>query len=190
MGDAGIDKLIAGLDRSACASGRLSEITTTTRTNSATLAQDMLSDAQLMSSSPSRFPSSPSPSTGRYLPLSSSPLAPTKSSSPFARNQARRRSQYQSRVANTPKIGRPAFSPYTASSGSVIHGFSFAEDPQKAFLRERFKAQCFQRAVDARERVVRGRRWKKGEPSSDGLEMECEGMDEEGDEDVMQDEVR
>jgi hypothetical protein len=70
------------------------------------------------------------------------------------------------------------------------------EEPQKAFLRERFKARCFERAKKDRERA---RRRVSGSRSSDGsisggssdgdAEMESEG--EEDDEDtVMQDEVR
>lgn len=67
------------------------------------------------------------------------------------------------------------------------------EPPHKAFLRERFKARCLERAVKARERAIRGKRLKS-EVSSDGFDfdegMDCDEEDEdEVDEDIMKDEV-
>ena len=63
-----------------------------------------------------------------------------------------------------------------------------AADPQKAFLRSRFKARCLERAVKARERAVSAKRKPAlSEPSSDDYQMDD---DEEDDEYIMQDEVR
>jgi hypothetical protein len=70
------------------------------------------------------------------------------------------------------------------------------EEPQKAFLRERFKARCFERAKKDRERArrrVHGSRSSDGSASggsSDGdAEMDSEG-EEEDEDSMMQDEVR
>jgi hypothetical protein len=62
------------------------------------------------------------------------------------------------------------------------------EDPQKSFLREKFKARCFERALRAREKAIRGKRYAS-EISSDGFD-ETMDDDEEDDDAIMQDEVR
>jgi hypothetical protein len=72
-----------------------------------------------------------------------------------------------------------------------IGGNSAGEEPQKAFLRERFRARCLERAARARAKKIKGKRFVgESEGSSDGYDetMDCEN--EEGDEDMMQDEVR
>jgi len=71
-------------------------------------------------------------------------------------------------------------------------GILAGEEPQKAFLRERFKARCFERAARARAKAIRGKRYAGGsEASSDGYDevMDYENEQESGD-DVMEDEVR
>jgi len=68
------------------------------------------------------------------------------------------------------------------------------EEPQKAFLRERFKARCFERAKKDREiarRRVSSSRSSDGSVSGGSSDAEMEFEDEEEDEDTaMQDEVR
>lgn len=66
------------------------------------------------------------------------------------------------------------------------------EEPQKSFLRERFKARCFERVKKDREKARR-----KASGSSDGGSSDADGDfdmddDEESDTDdsLMQDEVR
>lgn len=64
-----------------------------------------------------------------------------------------------------------------------------AEDSQKAFLREKFKARCFERAARAREKAIRGKRYVS-EASSDGFDDAMDDDDEEeDDDDIMQDEL-
>jgi hypothetical protein len=65
------------------------------------------------------------------------------------------------------------------------------ETPQKAFLRERFKAKCIERAQRSRERVVKGKRFAGSDTSSDGFDemMDCVEDEDDDDDDVMQDEV-
>ncbi|KAG6815116.1 hypothetical protein H0H93_010898, partial [Arthromyces matolae] len=78
-----------------------------------------------------------------------------------------------------------------SSGGSVFTSSSSGPpplDPQKAFLRDRFKARCFERAVKARNKAVKGRRYVS-EPSSDGFDEVMEDDDDEEDDDtVMADE--
>jgi hypothetical protein len=146
-----------------------------------------MATAGVQSSSPLHFPSSPSPAYRNltHQPLNSSPLASPELSSPVALAQ-RRRSSYKSRVPSTPTPSR-IFTNHSLSSGST----KTVEDPQREFLRERFKARCFERAVKAREAAVRKRRWSESEASSDGVDINCEDDDmEDDDETVMQDEVR
>ncbi|EGO03338.1 hypothetical protein SERLA73DRAFT_174788 [Serpula lacrymans var. lacrymans S7.3] len=121
----------------------------------------------MQSSSPvSNYPSTPSRSSYysslSYQPINSSPLASPSLKSSLVSAQARRRSQYK---PTTP------------------------EDPQRSFLRERFKVRCFERAQRQRERVVQGKR-RSSDASSDLLDeggMDCE--EEEEDDMVMQDEL-
>jgi hypothetical protein len=153
-----------------------------------------------------QFPSTPLPHTRYpvlghgYQPLNSSPLAsspsPTKSS-PAVAAQARRRLQFKARTPSTPVASSsrsfPSARSITSSGGSVFRGgvaSTSVEDPQKAFLREKFKARCFERAARAREKAIRGKRYAS-EASSDGFDDAMDDDDdEEDDDDIMQDEVR
>ena len=62
------------------------------------------------------------------------------------------------------------------------------EDPQKSFLREKFKARCLERAVRAREKAIRGKRYASN-ASSDYFDDAMDDDEEEDDDDIMQDEV-
>ncbi|KAG6877648.1 hypothetical protein C0992_009592 [Termitomyces sp. T32_za158] len=142
-----------------------------------------------------------------YRPLNSSPLAckhraHTPSSPDASPIAARRRLQFKSR-ARTP-LPLPPPLPSSSSSRARPRGvFSsggsvFEDDPvpaldaQKSFLREKFKARCFERAVRARERAVRGKRYLS-EPSSDfdeAMDGGGEGEEEEEDDEaIMADEL-
>lgn len=149
----------------------------------------------MQSSSPTSFihdPSTPEPLTRRYpslsiptrthQPINSSPLAESPRSSPIVLAQ-RRRSSYKTPFA--PLIN-------ASTSGS-------SEDPQKAFLRERFKAKCIERAKRDRDRALR-RRDSRGSLSGgssdvdDGADVEPKDVDMDDDADdeesFLQDEVR
>lgn len=63
-----------------------------------------------------------------------------------------------------------------------------AEDPQKAFLREKFKVRCFERAARARAKAIRGKRYQS-EASSDGFDEVMDDDDEEDDDAIMHDEL-
>ncbi|KAF9558560.1 hypothetical protein CPC08DRAFT_751378 [Agrocybe pediades] len=85
----------------------------------------------------------------------------------------------------------------TSSSSSLSLSLSSpggaggSADTQKTLLRDRLKARCLERAVKAREKAVKGRRGTTGSEAnlnSDDVEMEVE-EEEEGDEDIMQDEL-
>src|ERR1700691_4472267 len=145
---------------------------------------------QSLSPTPLNHPSTPashrrypSLSIQTYQPIHSSPLAESPRSSPVISAQ-RRRSSYKA-----------PFAPISLLNAKSNDLAGTTEDPQKAFLRERFKARCFERARKDRERT---RRRVSGSRSSDGsfsggssdgdAEMDSEG--EKEDEDVMQDEVR
>lgn len=60
------------------------------------------------------------------------------------------------------------------------------DDSQKALLRGRFKARCVERAVQAREKAILGKRSLR--MSSDDFQMEDD--EEEGDDEIMKDEVQ
>jgi len=62
------------------------------------------------------------------------------------------------------------------------------EAPQKTFLRERFRARCFERAARAKEKAVSVKRYAS-EASSDGFDEAMDDEDEEDDDDIMQDEL-
>jgi len=62
-------------------------------------------------------------------------------------------------------------------------------DPQKSFLREKFRARCFEKAAKAREKAIRCKRYQS-EASSDGYDEAMDEDDEEDEEDIMHDEVR
>ena len=133
-----------------------------------------------------------------YQPLNSSPLAtPSPKSSPAVATQARRRLQFKARTPSTPVASSSrnysGARSITSSGGSVFRGgvasvSAAIDDPQKAFLREKFKARCFERAARAREKAIRGRRYA-GETSSDGFDDVMDDDEEEDDDDIMQDEV-
>lgn len=125
----------------------------------------------------------PSLSISTHQPLQSSPLAsPSSKSSPISTVQ-RRKSGY--------KAAFPLLFSNSADSRP-------AEEPQKAFLRERFKARCFARAKKDREKAwSRANRNSTGSVSggsSDGdgdFEMDDDdGEDVEGEDATMQEEVR
>jgi hypothetical protein len=132
-----------------------------------------------------------------YQPLNSSPLAsPSPKSSPVAAVQARRRLQFKARTSSTPVASSSRSFPSARSitcSGESVFGGGVApgpvEAPQKTFLRERFRARCFERAARAREKAVSVKRYAS-EASSDGFDEAMDDEDEEDDDDIMQDEVR
>ncbi|KAF8067940.1 hypothetical protein FPV67DRAFT_1494298, partial [Lyophyllum atratum] len=154
------------------------------------------------------FPSTPisshhqrsSPAGSHYRPLNSSPLASPSTPKVSPEVAARRRSQFKSRTPSTPVP--PSSRSYTrehacvvSSSGGSVFGsgggvgvIPVAEDPQKAFLREKFKARCFERAARARAKAVRGKRYLS-EASSDGFEEAMDDDDEEDDDAIMHDEL-
>jgi hypothetical protein len=113
--------------------------------------------------------------------------------------QARRRSQYKSRTPSTPVTSSSnTFTnarAISSSGGSVFFSGGFAsgstpvQDPQKSFLREKFKAKCFARAAREREKAIRGRRYNLSDASSDGFDEAMDDDDEEDDNTIMDDEV-
>ena len=140
----------------------------------------------LHSSSPFSHCSTPSRSSYHsarsHQPLTSSPLASPTYSSPTHEAQQRRRAQYK------PMTPMSCRSPVASASAKLLFrtGQQTPEEPQKAFLRERFQARCREHAQKQRERAVNSRR------SSDRFSdvfMDCDD-DEESDDVVMQDEVR
>ncbi|KZT35304.1 hypothetical protein SISSUDRAFT_1064589 [Sistotremastrum suecicum HHB10207 ss-3] len=115
------------------------------------------------------LPYTPTPT--HYTPQPSSPLAPSASnSSPIASAQARRRGLYKSitpsackRIFSTPRL-EPT-------------------DPQKAFLREKFRAKCAARADRDRKRSVGSKRAMWSDTSSDGFDVDMDAeVDEEEEE--------
>ncbi|THH04349.1 hypothetical protein EW145_g5581 [Phellinidium pouzarii] len=143
-----------------------------------------------MANAASFFPHTPSP--GRFLtfshdyrPTKSSPLAPLVLSpssspgpiSPVVEAQTRRRSQYKSRTAGP--------------SNRAIGSPPASETNQTVFLRERFKAKCFERARLAREKGVLRRRSAASDISSDGFDVEMDMDDEDirDDDDGFDDEL-
>ena len=106
-------------------------------------------------------------------------------SSPLAKTYSRRRSQYKSRTSR----GGLVPIPFALSRRSVS-----VDSPQKTLLKERFEARCIERAQRRCERAALARNWNASgsEGSSDGADedsMNCD-EEEEGEEFVMQDEVR
>lgn len=143
--------------------------------------------------SSSQCPSTPLAPRNRltYKPLNSSPLACSSDyskSSPVVTAQARRRSQYKALTPNTPSR---TFSNSRGSSGRLFTDGNIENDSQKVFLRDRFKARCFERAAKARAKAIKGKRYAN-HPSSDDFSMDYSGEDDnddDEDEDIMQDEV-
>jgi hypothetical protein len=127
-------------------------------------------------------PHTPSPSHSSDHWLSYQPHL----SSPLADVQARRRSQYKS---CTRRAQSSSSSTATPLPGLTRRSLS-AETPQKAFLRERFQANCVERVERKRERRRRARSVSGSEGSSDGMDdvMDCEDEVEDDDR-IMQDEV-
>lgn len=78
---------------------------------------------------------------------------------------------------------------FSGSSGGKGLDLLSGEGSQKSFLREKFKARCIERAVKARAKAVRGKRYTgTSEASSDGFDDAMDEDDDE-DEDILQDEV-
>ena len=116
--------------------------------------------------------------------MNSCPLASPTYSSPTRKAQERRRSQYKS------KISASCRSPVTPASAKLLFrtGRQTSDEPQKAFLRERFQARCREHAQKLHQRAVNSHR--NSDRYSDVF-MDCyDDDDEESDDVVMQDEVR
>ena len=151
----------------------------------------------MLSSSPSYC----SPSTPlclrnplQFRPLNSSPLAESPSaSSPVIAAQARRKSQYKSRSPKTPTTRRISGN-YSLGDVSLSSKSLFAssagvlENPPKFSMRDRFRARCIERAVKARERAIKGRRYTH-HLSSDDQPMDDDDDESEDEEEIMKDEV-
>ncbi|KAF8828089.1 hypothetical protein F5879DRAFT_1015109 [Lentinula edodes] len=124
-----------------------------------------------------------------HKPLNSSPLAHDQSSpfsSPVADAQARRQSQYKSRVSSGPQRSRPIFAPNTGSR-TIGSPNTTGADSQKAMLRDRFKQRCLKRAERARAKAHASKR--KSSPNSDVFNVAMDDDMEESDGDLMQDEL-
>lgn len=145
-------------------------------------------------STPTTHRNAPSWSTA---PAFSSPLASSPPSSPTSAAQERHTYSHRQHDATpTRPRHRTSIKLSSLSSGSrrksdthsrYASSTQTADDPQKAFLRERFRARCLDRAARDRERKIKGKRYMSSEPSSD---MECEDDDEDETEAVLNDEVR
>ncbi|KAI0659235.1 hypothetical protein C8Q70DRAFT_986435 [Cubamyces menziesii] len=151
------------------------------------------------------YPSTPSrssyssPHGYAHIPLRSSPLASSPVSSPAAHASARRRTQYKSnpfnssapqRVRDSEAQRRRASTARSFTEGSSSGAVPTEEAPRKAFLRERLKARCIERAARKRERAVaKGSRHLSSEGSSDGVD-EMMDEDDEDEEVMLNDEVR
>ncbi|KAI0635253.1 hypothetical protein C8Q77DRAFT_1106940 [Trametes polyzona] len=146
----------------------------------------------------------PSPTSFSHLPVHSSPLA-SPGSSPAAHASARRRSQYKSTPFNHSSASqrvRESESQRRRASGTAAHAHALAlgegpsssavpteEAPRKAFLRERLKARCVERAAQKRERAIqRGSRHLSSEGSSDGVD-EMMDEDDEDEDSMLNDEL-
>ncbi|KAH8115932.1 hypothetical protein DFH11DRAFT_1542736 [Phellopilus nigrolimitatus] len=119
-------------------------------------------------------------------PLSFAPSSSPGPTSPVAEVQARRRSQFKSRASSSRVVSSPVRSsrrvgPIPFALGPA-NSQPAAETGQAAFLRERFKANCFERARRAREKGVQRRRASTGGASSDGFDADMD-MNEENEED-------
>ncbi|KAG1729521.1 uncharacterized protein EDB91DRAFT_1159470 [Suillus paluster] len=109
-----------------------------------------------------------------HQPLASSPLASPKSS-PVVSAQARRQAQYKAR-------------PLATQLPCVQAGSRTPENPQKTFLRDRFKARCLERAQKQRQDKVQKQRTASSSDVFFDAEMDCDDEDED-DESIMQDEL-
>ncbi|KAG1771990.1 hypothetical protein EV702DRAFT_1134966 [Suillus placidus] len=140
----------------------------------------------MQSSSPIfQTPSTPGRSGSSYYsarshqPLASSPLASPKSS-PVVAAQARRQAQYKARVTSSSTSATTQFLCTQA-------GIKTPENPQKTFLRDRFKARCLERAQKQRHDKVQKQRTRSSSDVFFDSEMDCD--EDEDDEFVMQDEL-
>ncbi|KIJ42415.1 hypothetical protein M422DRAFT_48254 [Sphaerobolus stellatus SS14] len=127
-------------------------------------------DIMLPSSSPNSSPLGHRSTTSSgqwqmYRPSHSSPLSPTtNSSSAQVRRKAQFKSQGRGRTTSTAAIGD--------------------DSSQQRFLRDRFKAQCLERAKENRAKAIRmGRGSVDGSGSSDGFDIDGDSAmgDEESD---------
>ncbi|KAI0072094.1 hypothetical protein K474DRAFT_1678922 [Panus rudis PR-1116 ss-1] len=147
------------------------------------------------------------------IPLDSSPLASSPGSSPISSAQARRRTSYKtpnfsspssSRLPSSSSHHRTLFSSHTSSNSRTPAPKSrpprakeaFASIPategnnHKAFLRERFRARCVERAVKDRERKIAGKRAAMfSDASSDGFDELMDDADEDDVDAVLNDEL-
>ncbi|KAG1726399.1 hypothetical protein EDB19DRAFT_1752569 [Suillus lakei] len=114
-----------------------------------------------------------------HQPLASSPLASPKSS-PVLAAQARRQAQYKARVTSSSRSASTQLP--CAQAGSKT-----PENPQKTFLRDRFKARCLERAQKQRHDKVQKQRTHSSSDVFFDSEMDCD--EDEDDEFVMQDEL-
>ena len=104
-----------------------------------------------------------------YQPNHSSPLSSTQ------RAQSRRKAQFKSQ-----ERGRVASASVTTD-----------DSPQKRFLRDRFKAQCLERAKENRAKAIQiGRDRADGSMSSDGFDMDGDSAMGDEDGDIFDDDVR
>ncbi|PCH44911.1 hypothetical protein WOLCODRAFT_165489 [Wolfiporia cocos MD-104 SS10] len=140
-------------------------------------------------------------SSASYQPADSSPLVSSSPSSPpsspGAEAHSRRRAQYKPLNAisyTAPRAHRSQrrkvtvdTDPFAAFSGSAAAAAATEEAPRKAFLRERFRARCLERAQKDRERKIEGRRRALSEAISDGDDEVM--ADDEDDEDFINDEL-
>ncbi|KAG2140695.1 hypothetical protein DEU56DRAFT_798284 [Suillus clintonianus] len=139
----------------------------------------------MQSSSPTVFQTPSTPGRSSYYsarshqPLASSPLASPKSS-PVVAAQARRQAQYKTRATGSSRSATNQL-PCTQS------GSQTPENPQKSFLRDRFKARCLERAQKQRHDKVQKQRTASGSDVFFDSEMDCD--EDEDEEFVMQDEL-
>ncbi|KIK70050.1 hypothetical protein GYMLUDRAFT_67307 [Collybiopsis luxurians FD-317 M1] len=136
--------------------------------------------------SPSTPLSNRSKSYHDHKPLNSSPLTQGSGSpfsSPVTEAQARRQSQYKSRVPSGSSRPRNSFVSYSKAGQSSAS----AADSQQAMLKDRFKSRCLERAEKARRKARAAKR--RSEPSSDGFDDAMDDEEEENDEDIVESEL-
>ena len=146
----------------------------------------------MFSSSPSHCaPSTPTCLRNplQFRPSNSSPLA---ESSPVIAAQARRRSQYKPRSPQTPTVpSRRASGNYSGDArprrDTSAYAVGVPENPPKLSIRDKFRARCLERAVKAREKAIKGKRYHGFHLSSDDQPMDDDESEDE--EDIMKDEV-
>lgn len=154
--------------------------------------------------SPQRIYSWTNPADSTHRPIHPSPLASPSSptSSPVSAAQARRRSQYKGKSPATPLASSSRYHGAVRSaslSGGSVFGsggsgggsaLPIVEDARRDMIRERFKARCLQKAKEARDRAIKQKRYEyNSSDSMAGSDDTVMDEDEEGDDDVLQDEV-